>query len=217
MTGTKQFFIKNILCRCSSTLLLLGSLLIGGCNTPREMSLFDGKTLGQWKITDFGGQGDVYVKDGSIFLERGDYMTGITWTGPLVRMNYEISLEAMRVAGSDFFCGLTFPVGEKPCTLILGGWGGQLCGLSSIDGFDASENETTQFVPFEKGQWYNVFLRVTPDRIEAWLDNEEIVNIVTTDRDIDIRIEVELSQPLGIATWMTTGAVRNIKLRKLND
>lgn len=196
-------------------LLIIGILVIGGCSNSSEMSLFNGKTLGQWKITDFGGQGDVYVKDSSIFLERGNYITGITWTGPLVRMNYEISLEAMRVSGNDFFCGLTFPVGDRPCTLILGGWGGRLCGLSSIDGFDASENETTTFIPFENGQWYKVYLRVTTDRIEAWLDNEQIVNIAITNRDIDIRIEVELSQPLGIATWMTTGAVRNIKLRKL--
>ncbi|MBN2183228.1 MAG: DUF1080 domain-containing protein [Sedimentisphaerales bacterium] len=189
--------------------------MLGGCHSQTEISLFDGKTLGQWKITDFGAQGDVYVKDGVIFLEKGDDMTGITWTGPLVRMNYEINLDAMRVSGGDFFCGLTFPVGDRPCTLILGGWGGRLCGLSSIDGFDASENETTQFFPFENGRWYHVFLSVTPDRIEAWLDNEQIVDFVTTGRNLDIRIEVELSQPLGIATWRTTGAVRNIKLRKL--
>lgn len=212
LPSPRSWTLKN---KCYKILLVLGILLIGGCGGHREISLFDGKTLGQWKITDFGGQGNVYVKDGSIVLEQGDYMTGITWTGPLVRMNYEISLEAMRVTGSDFFCGLTFPVGDRPCTLILGGWGGRLCGLSSIDGFDASENETTTFIPFENGQWYNVFLRVTPDRIEAWLDNEEIVNLVTTNRDIDIRIEVELSQPLGIATWITSGAVRNIRLRKL--
>ena len=217
MNHTKEIFIANIQVRFSFILLLLVSLLIGGCKTTGQASLFDGKTLGQWKITDFGGQGDVYVKDGSIILEKGNYITGITWTGPIVRTNYEISLEAMRVSGNDFFCGLTFPVGDRPCTLILGGWGGRLCGLSSIDGFDASENETTTFFPFENGQWYKVFLRVTPEAIEAWLDNEQIVYVIITDRDIDIRIEVELSQPLGIATWRTTGAVRNIRLRKLPD
>lgn len=215
MNRTKLIFRKNIPFCCLYALLLLALFLNGGCNSTGQMSLFDGKTLGHWKITDFGGQGQVYVKDDSIFLERGNYITGITWTGPLVRTNYEISLEAMRVSGNDFFCGLTFPVGERPCTLILGGWGGRLCGLSSIDGFDASENETTTFTPFENCKWYKVVLRVTPDKIEAWLDNDEIVNIIITDRDIDIRIEVELSRPLGIATWMTTGAVRNIKLRKL--
>jgi hypothetical protein len=197
--------------------LLLGVLMLGGCHARREISLFDGKTLGRWKITDFGGQGDVYVKDGSIFLERGNDMTGVNWAGPVVRMDYEITLEAMRVAGSDFFCGLTFPVGDNPCSLILGGWGGEVCGLSSIDYYDAADNETTQIISFENGQWYSVRLRVTPNKIEAWLDDEELVNIETTGRKIDIRPEVDLSQPLGIATWCTTGAVRNIELRTLPD
>jgi len=185
--------------------------------TQSEISLFDGKSLGQWKITDFGGQGNVYVKDGAIYLEMGNDMTGVNWTGPLVRMNYEITLEAMRVDGSDFFCGLTFPVADNPCSLILGGWGGSICGLSNIDYYDAANNETTKFISFEDKKWYRVRLRVTPDRIQAWLDDEELVNIETTGRKIDIRAEVDLSQPLGIATWCTTGAIRNIHLRKLKD
>jgi len=182
-----------------------------------EISLFDGQTLGQWKITDFGGQGDVEVKDGAIYLGMGNYMTGVTWAGPVVRMNYEISLEAMRVEGNDFFCGLTFPVAENPCTLILGGWGGTVCGLSSIDRFDASENETTRMISFEKGRWYKVRLRVVPNRIQAWLDDNDLVDVDVTGRKIDIRLEVDLSQPLGIATYATTGAIRNIRLKTLSD
>jgi hypothetical protein len=184
---------------------------------PSEISLFDGKTLGLWNITDFGGQGDVYVKDGSIVMEMGNDMTGINWTGPVVRMNYEITLDAKRVTGSDFFCGLTFPVGDNPCSLILGGWGGEVCGLSNIDYYDAANNETTRIIQFENGKWYHVRLRVTPNKIEAWVDDEKIVDIVTTDRKIDVRPEVDLSQPLGIATWQTAGAVRSIRLKKLEN
>jgi hypothetical protein len=183
----------------------------------REVSLFDGKTLGLWKVTDFGGQGDVYVKDGIIYMEMGSYTTGVTWTGPVVRMNYEIMLEAMRVDGTDFFCALTFPVGEDPCTLVLGGWGGTLCGLSNIGFYDASENETTTFYSFENKKWYHVRLRVEPDRIQAWLDGESLVDVETTGKRIDIRPEMDLCQPLGIATWVTTGAVRNIFLTKLPE
>ena len=182
-----------------------------------QVRLFDGQTLGQWNVTNFGGQGDVYVKDEAIYLEMGSYTTGITWSGPVIRMNYEITLEAMRVDGTDFFCALTFPVAEKPCTLVLGGWGGTLCGLSNIDYYDASENPTTTFYAFEKQTWYHVRLRVTPNRITAWLDGEELVDIDTTGRTIDIRAEMDLCQPLGIATWVTTGAVRNIYLTKLPD
>jgi len=184
---------------------------------PSEISLFDGKNLGQWNITDFGGQGDVHVKDGSIIMEMGNDMTGITWAGPIVRMNYEIPLDAKRVTGSDFFCGLTFPVGENPCSLILGGWGGEVCGLSNIDYYDAANNETTRIIQFENGKWYHVRLRVTPTRIEAWLDDEKIVDIETTGRKIDVRPEVDLAKPLGISTWQTAGAVRNIRLKKLEN
>jgi hypothetical protein len=181
------------------------------------MSLFDGRSLGLWKVSDFSRSGEVHIVDGAIRLEQGSYMTGITWTGPLVRMNYEITLEAMRVDGSDFFCALTFPVGEKPCTLVLGGWGGSICGLSSLDGSDASENATTKMVDFENGRWYHVRLRVVPNRIQAWLDAESLIDADTAGRRIGIRVEVEESRPLGIATWLTTGAVRNINLRTLAE
>jgi hypothetical protein len=219
------------------TSLLLCVLIIGACHQagpedvtsepktqpaapPAEMSLFDGKTLGNWKITDFGGQGKVYVKDGSIYLEQGNDMTGITWAGPLVRMNYEITLQAMRVSGSDFFCGFTFPVNDKCCSLVLGGWGGSLCGLSNIDYYDAANNETTRFVSFENGKWYHVRLRVTPNRIQAWLQEEgeePLVDMDITGRKIDTRAEMDLCQPMGVATWQTAGAVRNINLRKLTE
>ena len=72
-------------------------------------------------------------------------------------------------------------------------------------------------ISFENGKWYHVRLRVVPNRIQAWLNDEGLVDVDTTDKDIDIRIEVEESKPLGIATWNTAGAVRNIKLKKLPE
>jgi hypothetical protein len=32
---------------------------------------------------------------------------------------------------------------------------------------------------------------------------------------VDIRLEVELSKPLGIASWKTKAALRDIRLRRL--
>lgn len=177
-------------------------------------SLFDGKTLKGWSITDFAGRGEVRVDEGKIILETG-VMTGVTWTNPIIRTNYEVELEAMRVEGSDFFCGLTFPVGEAPCSLIVGGWGGGVVGLSSLDGEDAANNETTHYMNFEKGRWYRIRVRVMPTKIQAWIDQDKVVDVVTTDRRISIRSEVELSRPLGIATWSTTGALRKIRIRSL--
>lgn len=177
--------------------------------------LFDGEKLGQWESTDFGGKGNVFVFDDAIYMAMGNSATGISWKGQLIRNNYELTLEAMRDDGFDFFCGLTFPVGINHCSLILGGWGGGVVGLSSIDGNDASHNETTQVVSFESFIWYHVRLRVSSDRIIVWLDDKEIINVVTTGRTISTRSELNLSQPLGIATWNTIGAVRNIYMREL--
>lgn len=185
---------------------------------PPWLDLFDGKSLGNWAPTNFGGEGEVKVENGQLVLGAGNDMTGVTWKDePPARINYEIELEAMRVDGRDFFCGLTFPVGEAYCSLILGGWGGGTTGLSSLEGADASENETSRFVKYTQGQWYRVRLRVTRTKTEAWLDDEQIVDLTTAGRQIGTRIEVEPSKPLGIATWRTTGALRKIRLRKLAD
>ena len=177
-------------------------------------SLFDGKTLKGWKESDFAGRGEVKVKDGQIIMEMG-VMTGIRWTNAVTRMNYEISVEAMRTEGGDFFCGLTFPVETNQCSLIVGGWGGGVVGLSSLDGSDASSNETTQYINFQKDKWYLIQLRVSPGRIQGWLDGDSLFDVETKGKIISIRSEMDESVPLGVATWATTGALRNFKLRKL--
>jgi hypothetical protein len=176
--------------------------------------LFDGKTLNGWEITNFGPQGPVYVSGDEIILGMGDGCTGITWKGDFPLFGYEVSLEAMKVDGNDFFCGMTFPVGKDPCTLIIGGWGGSVVGLSSINGLDASENETMITRQFEKNRWYKIRLKVTEETIQAWIDDEIVVDFKIGDNLFSIRPEVELSKPFGIASWRTTAALRNIRLIK---
>jgi hypothetical protein len=180
--------------------------------------LFDGKTLANWKSSTFTGEGAVTVDDGRIMLDTGRSMTGITWTGAaLPATNYEIALQAMRVEGRDFFAGVTFPVGSSFCSLILGGWGGSVVGLSSINGQDASENETSQSIDFENGRWYAVRIAVTPAKIEAWLDDRRIISQDLKGNKVDIRIEMERSKPLGVASWKTKSALRDIRLRRLGE
>jgi hypothetical protein len=177
--------------------------------------LFNGRNLDGWEITNFGPQGPVYVSGGSIILGMGDGCTGITWKKDFPEMNYKVTLDAKRVAGNDFFCGMTFPVGKEPCTLIVGGWGGTTVGLSSINSMDASENQTTNYMEFEKDRWYRISLLVSGDTIRAQIDDEVVVDFVKGQYDeLSVRPEVELSRPFGIASWYTTAELRNIRVEK---
>jgi hypothetical protein len=180
-------------------------------------SLFDGKSLGSWQSVDFGGQGDVKVENGVIKVAEGASLSGIRWTGEAPpRTNYEFSLEAMKVDGTDFFCGIVFPVGKDTCSFVAGGWGGGVTGLSSVDHMNASENETASDQTYVKNKWYTIRLRVTPAKIEVWLDTKQVVNLELKDRQISVHPAVESAAPLGISNYQTSSQYRNITLKKLN-
>jgi len=156
------------------------------------------------------------VENGAIILDAGNDLTGVNYGKDFPKMSYELSLEAKRVVGSDFFCGLTFPVGETSVTYVVGGWGGGVVGISNIDGNDASENETTHYEKLETDRWYRIRVRVTPTKLEAWLDDSQTAKVDLDGRELSMRGgEIELSAPIGIASYRTRAALRNIALRKL--
>jgi hypothetical protein len=180
-----------------------------------ENSLFNGKTLDGWKITEYGPQGPVLVSEGKLVLNYGDGCTGVTWERDFPKVNYEVTLEARRTVGNDFFCGITFPVNDEFCSLIVGGWGGTVVGLSSIDGNDAEHNSTRILKKFDKNVWYKIKLQVTGEKVIAWIDDEKLVDFNYPGHRLSLRAEVSLSKPFGLFTWQTTGEIRNIRMQKL--
>src|SRR2546423_4837131 len=182
-------------------------------------SLFDGKTLAGWKITDFGGEGEVIVEDGQIIMRMGQPLTGITWKDAAVipTDNFEISLAAMKRKGDDFFCALTFPVRDSHASFVIGGWAGTVIGLSNINGLDASENETTQYEKLDHNKWYAVRVRVADGRIACWLNDKQMVDVPLAGNRISTRIEVDPNKPLGICCYNTESALKDIKLRRIPD
>lgn len=177
--------------------------------------LFNGKDLEGWKVTKFGGEGEVFVENGEVVISQGADLSGIHTEQEIPTSNYEIHFEAQREAGSDFFAGLTFPVKDSHCSLILGGWGGGVCGISSLNGMDASENETTSYQQFEKGRWYTVDIQVRDHHLRVDLDGKTIVDVDTTDMRISTRFEVDRSKPFGFSTYATTGRLRNVRIRPI--
>lgn len=180
-------------------------------------ALFDGKSLEGWEVIEFGGEGECAVENGLLSLEAGDPMTGLALEdAKLPKSNYEVSLDARKTDGIDFFCGLTFPVAESHCTLIVGGWGGSTVGLSCIDDKDASSNDTTSLRRFKKNQWYKIRVRVQSDNISAWIDDEQVVDQNTTGKKISLRGDTQLCKPLGICSFMTMADYKNIQIRRFN-
>jgi hypothetical protein len=183
-------------------------------NALDSQLLFNGVSLDGWEIVDFTGHGSISISDNCVIIGKGLGITGIKWAKNYPKTNYEVSLEAKRVEGDDFFCGLTFPVKESFCTFVVGGWGGSIVGLSSIDDEDAANNITYDFRNFVLNQWYKIRVIVTDEKIEAWIDNDRIVDFTIGYHRISLRWEAESSKPLGVVTWQTSAAIRNIKLNQ---
>jgi len=247
-------------------------------NRVNWTNLFNGKDLTGWAETDYAGRGNVVVKNGELHIENGLVITGIHFTNKAVlpKTNYEITYQAKKVNGADFFALLTFPVGDKHASLVTGGWGGAVTGISSINSMDASENDTTVYLKYNPGQWYTFRLRVTPENISVWMTPKEfpiklnatvasivksyqadaakagqdlnatqaeaalralnpnldknipardtiyfpgeaqIIDEAIKDKVVEMRPgEIELSAPLGFASFQSYGVIRDVRLRKL--
>jgi hypothetical protein len=185
-------------------------------DNPKPIALFDGKTLDGWKKTDFSRQAEVKVVDGAIVMAEGGPMSGVVCTRKgLPTTDYELTYEAIRLEGADFFAAATFPVGKSFVTLINGGWGGGVTGLSSLNGADASENDTTRGFEYKNKTWYRFRVRVTDRVIAAWVGDEQVVAVNYKGRQVGTRIETRQCQPLGFATYDTRGAVRKVEVRAL--
>ncbi len=225
---------------CGLALVLAAGLGLAGCGTPsgptassapanapkavargkvQEVRLFNGKDLTGWTVLKEGylaGAGPLAVKDGCITLGSTEAeLTGFAWAGEFPTGQYEVELEARRVEGKDYFCGLTFPIGESRATLVVGTWDGTVIGVSNIDGRDACENETTKRMDFEAGKWYSIRLRVADGKVQCWVGGEQMFDVATAGKQFSVWIQQDTLRPFGISTLFTAGALRNIVLRKL--
>jgi hypothetical protein len=201
-------------------LILVSSSIVASDDLPSKapvkLVLFDGKTLDGWEQVKTYKASGVKVEDGSLVLEAGGPMTAIKTTRTdLPTIDYELSFEAKRTSGEDFFAAATFPVGKSFVTLVNGGWGGSVTGLSSLNGSDASENETRQFVKYENGTWYKFQVHVTAEVIRCWIDDKASFAVNHHDLQVKTRIETRPCQPLGFASYRSSGAIRNVEVRSL--
>ena len=220
---SQALLTRLLVCSCFTTIVLETHLLAQAPNKQQVekekwISLFDGKTLQPWepaKGIDYERAGKIEVRDQCLVLGTGSPATGVRRKAEFPKVNYEIALEARRTDGGAFFCGMSFPVGDGALTLIMGGWGGWVVGLSCIDDMLAIDNETCQVIEFKNDRWYKIRVKVTKTNVQVWVDGQQKIDFETKDRKLAVTAEMEPCLPLGIATWYTAGQLRNLRYREL--
>lgn len=203
--------------------LAVGSLvLVIKSAVSDEPAKTDWRTTGSWSKCEFGGDGPIKISQPqfasaigdkpAIRLEAGDPMTAVYWSGQSPRDNFRWSFEAKRVSGFDFFAAATFPIADGQATFVPGGWGGGITGLSNIDGKDASNNETSQYVAIESDRWYRIDIQVTTASVQCFLDGKKLIDVARAGKTFEIRDEMDLCLPFGIAAYQSDSLIRNIRL-----
>jgi len=84
--------------------------------------------------------------------------------------------------------------------------------LSSVDGKDAARNATRTVHKFERDQWYDLRVKVSAEKIECWIDQEQVVDQSRQGHEFSIRGDVRLSEPLGIFCFQTTAGFEKIQI-----
>lgn len=195
---------------------------VSGAAQDKPLTPLAGSELAaNWRVVDeMMDHGPVTLADGVLRLGEGKPMTGVAYSGktPLPAKDYEVSFEARRLEGEDFFAALTFPVRDKDtaATWVLGGWGGKCVGISCLQFQAADENETTNWIEFETGKWYRFRLQVRENRLTGFIDDKQIFDADTEGKKITMRFgDIEFCRPLGFASYNTVGEVKNLKIAKL--
>jgi len=195
------------------------------CTLPLQAetrALFNGKDLSGWKLADIWGNGKVEVlSNGVVSCGIGKPLSGIAYTNPFPTMSYEVKLEALRKEGSDFLVALTLPVDSNACTVVIGGWGGGLCGISSIDYMDASENSHSSGVTLTNNVWYTLRVRVTPGLLEVALNDTLYTAKVPFEKSSRFSLragsDIDKCLPFGLATFETRALWRNLTVETVSS
>lgn len=160
---------------------------------------FEQSASGQWTV-----QGDAVVQEGmgtNVRLTFGDE----SWK------DYEYTLEAKKTAGQEGFLILFRVQSEKDFYWVnLGGWGNE---RHALERGLSNQNRWGVVGPQPRGRidadkWYAIRVRCEGPHFQVWLGDDRVIDY--TDDP-----QAHLSGKVGIGTWATQAAFRNLKVKSL--
>lgn len=161
---------------------------------------FEQNQLGQWS-----------VQDGQIVQEGMGENVRLTF-GDEGWKDYEYTLEAKKTGGQEGFLVLFRMKNDKEFYWAnLGGWGNE---RHAIERGLASQSRWGVVGPeargrIETGKWYTIKIRCEGPHFQIWLGDDRIIDY--TDDS-----QAHLSGKVGIGTWGTQAAFRNVKVTSLD-
>jgi hypothetical protein len=182
---------------------------VGDPWTPWQ-DLFDGRSLDDWKP-----MGTTHVENGTLVLE-GERFAGVATTRSVPKIGYEVTVEAMRFTGKDFG-SLVFPFHEMHCGLTVGGFTGDVVGFGNVNGTGPGgpQSPVDRRIAVEANRWYTVRLRVTEERIIAWLDNQLVITL--NPHGCTFEALGPPLRPLGVFAFGGKATIHSIRLRQLKS
>ena len=161
---------------------------------------FEQNQFGQWSV-----RGDEIVQEGmgtNVRLTFGNE----DWR------DYEYTLQAKKTGGQEGFLILFRMTNEKDfywCN--LGGWGNE---RHALERGLASQNRWGIVGPqpagrIESDKWYAIKVRCEGRHFQVWLGDDLVIDYTDDER-------AHLSGKVGIGTWATQAAFRNLKVQSLD-
>ncbi|TWT84879.1 Intracellular exo-alpha-(1-_5)-L-arabinofuranosidase [Planctomycetes bacterium CA13] len=148
--------------------------------------------------------------DESVIRQNSVTATGATiGFGDLGWRDIDFSLQAKKIRGNEGFLILVGKAGRAGHVWInLGGWGNSEHGIEDLRNGSKGLLGRRKRGSIESGRWYDIRIRSEGNRIQVWLDGEQLMDETATG--------APLVGQVGVGTWSTVAEFRNFQVKSLS-
>ena len=158
------------------------------------------------------GTSGLWSREGNEIVQSSSNENVRLLFGDTAWQNYEFTLQAQKVGGSEGFLILFRANGENFYWCNLGGWGNTLHAIEKgTPGVRWGVFGSQISGSIETGKWYDIRIRCEGNHFQVWLDGNKLFDFT------DNTTTVHLSGQVGVGTWVTQARYRNFVVTDLTS